>query len=342
VWGLVEGRAGDDAQVRELAASLGWPVRLVELRDNGNVALVLDRVMDLLGLERPPVRLPKDLPANGPRDFPDVVLAIAGRSVSTARRIVRASGGRTRLVHLGRPFARLARFDLLITTPQYGLPERDNVLVTPLPFCRRRDPADMPRAGTASFVDLPRPWTALLVGGDSSSHKIGAPSVDRILAAARAACAEGGSVLATTSPRTSPSTCEALSRGLPESSSFYRFQPNDPENPYPAILAMADRFLVTGESASLIAEATSTGRPVDIVPVDERWYSRALVAIHRALRATPLRSAIDALTANALWIPPRDLAAVHDAVAAASAAGQSTTDPERVLARIHSAVGGPR
>src|SRR5581483_2108548 len=45
---------------------------------------------------------------------------------------------------------------------------------------------------------------------------------------------------------------------------FYRWRPADPDNPYFGYLAVADAFIVTGDSMSMLAEACSTGRPVHV------------------------------------------------------------------------------
>ena len=130
VWVLTEGRAGDNAQVLALARALELPYRVLTLEGNSPPQMILDRIIDFLGLDRKPRRLPADTP----HAWPDLVIAIAGGSVSTVRRVVRASGGTTRSVQLGRPVASLGRFDLVVTTPQYGIPEAPNVLNAALPF----------------------------------------------------------------------------------------------------------------------------------------------------------------------------------------------------------------
>ena len=260
VWVLTEGRAGDDSQLLYLAEALGESTTVLQLRGNTNWHLVVDRFWDLLGLGRRPLRLPADTPAA----WPDLVLAIAGRSVSTARRIVKASGGETKAVHLGRPVANLNHFDLVVTTPQYGLPEHPGVLHTPLPFVPQVTRPSLVPEGLP-FAGLPRPWTAVLVGGDSGSYRLGARSVESLQQAITDATHSGGSALVTTSPRTPERAIRALRTTLPERAYFYAFQRDDPGNPYPSILSLADRFVVTGESASLIAEAASTGRPVEIL-----------------------------------------------------------------------------
>ena len=329
VWVLTEGRAGDDSQLLHLAEALGESTTVLELRGNTNWHLVVDRFWDLLGLGRRPLRLPLDAPA----EWPDLVLAIAGRSVSTARRIVKASGGETKAVHLGRPVANLNHFDLVVTTPQYGLPEHPGVLHTPLPFVPEvARPSLVPEG--LPFAGLPRPWTAVLVGGDSGSYRIGTRSIERLQQAITDATRSGGSVLVTTSPRTSDRAIRALRGALPERAYFYEFQRNDPGNPYISILSLADRFVVTGESASLIAEAASTGRPVEILPVEERGVAKVLVRGHRWLKGSALGPVLNAMCARGLWMPPRDLAAVHRAAAAEGGAREL----DRIVRRVREVV----
>ena len=332
VWILTEGRAGDDAQIERLADALGWPTRVLELVGNTVPRLVLDRIQDWLGLDRSPARLPR----NAPDEWPDLVIGIAGASVSTARRIVRASGGRTRSVQLGRPVARLDRFDLVITTPQYGLPDAPNVVRTPLPFCAPVARSAGP--GAVPFADRPRPWTAMLVGGESGSYRLGRPSLERLVAAARSSAGGGGTLLVTTSPRTPAGTAERLAKLLPEGSFVYDFVRGDPENPYSAMLRLADSFIVTGESASLVAEAMSTGRPVQIVPLEAKALAAGLVRLHGVLERGPLGPLLDWLCALGLWIPPRDLGAVHRAVDRQSAAALQpdwvARESDRVVSRV--------
>ena len=85
--------------------------------------------------------------------------------------------------------------------------------------------------------------------------------------------AMGGSVLVSTSRRTSKTAAEALLSALGSSCSHaYVWQTGreNRENPYMGYLACADAFVVTGESASMLAEACTTGKPVAIFPLPAR------------------------------------------------------------------------
>jgi mitochondrial fission protein ELM1 len=111
----------------------------------------------------------------------------------------------------------------------------------------------------------PRPRIALLVGGNSPHYRLtpehARAMAHEVMAMAREA---GGSVLATTSRRTPDDAARALEEALPDAAHFFRWTPerSADENPYLGYVAGADAFVVTGESASMLAEACATGKPV--------------------------------------------------------------------------------
>ena len=337
IWVLTEGRAGDNAQVIALARALELPFRVLALEGNTVPRMILDRIEDFLGLDRKPLRLPAD----APEAWPDLVIGIAGGSVSTVRRVVHVSGGVTHSVQLGRPVASLRCFDLVVTTPQYGLPEAPNVLNARLPFGITTSDPEHTAFWSEKLSKMPRPWTALLVGGNSGSYRLGNEAFKRIVETATRAVSRGGSILATTSPRTPSFVADALREALPAPNFVHAYEPGDPSNPYSAFLDLADHFVVTGESASMIADAVKTRRSVEIVILDPRWLSRLLVGLHRS--ATRLAGGLTrALTLRGLWVPPRDLEAFHERLFTVEAAGgcdaASPTDDQRVLARVRALI----
>lgn len=259
VWLLYGKHPGDNAQIDALAANIGWPCQTRRLQFS-----MLSRLPGWLkGASR--LGLTQSDPPLAP-PWPDLVIAGGRRSAGVARWIARQSRGRTRTVMVGRPRAPLSAFDLVVTTPQYGLPVRGNVLHLPAPPASPAAPGGSAlEAWGARWSTLPRPWIALLVGGDRAPYRLDAAAARRLAAAARTLAARhGGSVLATTGPRTTPVAAEALFAALGEPSFCYRFAPGQTDNPYPALLALADQFIVTGDSASMLAEAAITGKPVTV------------------------------------------------------------------------------
>ena len=115
------------------------------------------------------------------------------------------------------------------------------------------------------LAHLPRPRTALLVGGNSSSYVLDPSTAARLGRTVSAQVRQrGGALLVTTSARTAADACDALLAAIDCPAFIHRWRANDPENPYPAFLALADRFVVTADSASLVADACTMGQPVEV------------------------------------------------------------------------------
>lgn len=258
VWVLLGKHAGDNAQMKDIAKALGWPYALKQATtDDGSQALVA-----------PP--------------WPDLVISAGRRTAPLARSICQRSGGSTRSVVVGRPRAPLGEFDLVLTTPQYSLPLRDNVVDMPAPFIAERalDDAAL-EAWRQRFAELPRPWVALLAGGNSMPYQLDAAVAAELgCQASSAVAAQFGSLLVSTSPRTSADARQALLKAIDTPVFSYSFGSAE-ENPYGALLALADAFIVTGESVSMLTEACMTGRPVAVFPLPIRRHMKA--RLHHAI-----------------------------------------------------------
>lgn len=325
VWVLLGQGTGGNAQMTSLAQALGWPYETKHL--------VYNRFSHcpnlLLGAAAIGVDRERSTPLAPP--WPDLVIAASRRSAPVARWIKRQSSGRTRLVHLMHTQAPLEHFDLIITTPQYRLPQRPNVLHNTAPLTRL-DPARMAAAvadWTTRWAHLPRPFTALFVGGNSSSYVLDAATAARLgRETSMHVRASGGAVLVTTSARTPPDAADALLAAVDCPTYSYGWRADDTENPYYAYLALADRFIVTVDSASLLAEACATGKPVQIfawpVRADMRrgvkgllrqWgeaRDRQAIQRHGTLGATA--RLYDRLVYLGLIKPARDFEAYHRAL----------------------------
>ncbi|MGE4250834.1 MAG: mitochondrial fission ELM1 family protein [Parvibaculaceae bacterium] len=280
VWVLQGLRPGDNAQARELAARLSAPTETKHLRYNW-----LYRLPNyVLGAGLASVRQG----AEGlTPPWPDLVIGIGRRSVPVARWIKRKSGGRTRLVHLGRPRARLDIFDLVITTPQYGLPSAPNVIELTLPLVPEQSlPEPELASWRAAFADLPRPLIAVLIGGPARPFLMrNSEMADLINEAERMRRTLGGALVVIGSPRTPRDVFNEAVGALGVHCRHFGWSAGQ-ANPYRALLQLADRFIVTSDSISMLAEALRTGRPVDVyrLPVRhgphlplERWPFSLLV-----------------------------------------------------------------
>jgi uncharacterized protein len=271
VWCLLGGKAGDNTQVRALAEELGWGY------EEKHIAARPWELLSHLGGGITLAGIDRSRSAVLAAPWPDIVLSAGRRNEPVARWIQQQSGGRTRLVHIGRPWAPLSVWDLVITTPQYFLPEQSNVLHNSLPL-HHVSSDELSSAGEQlrpQLADLPRPWLAVLMGGDSGRFVLTRAKARRLGALARdLAAAAGGSLLVTDSPRTPRPAGDALQAQLQGPHFCYRWGSGD-ANPYRGLLALADGFVVTGESMSMLGEAAETGRPLYIFDVGDaaaRWW----------------------------------------------------------------------
>ena len=322
VWLLHGKHAGDNAQLDALAANIGWPCQTRRLQFS-----TLSRLPGWLkGANR--TGLAASEPPLAP-PWPELVIAAGRRSANIARWIARQSGGHTRTVMVGRPRAPLAAFDLVLTTPQYSLPIRHNVLHLPAPLALpATDDAATLEAWRARWSALPRPWIGVLVGGDRAPYRLDPATARRLGDTASAlAMTSGGSLLVTTGPRTGPAAADVLFAAVTAPSFQHRYTTGQADNPYHALLALADRFIVTGDSASMLGEAAATGKPMAVfqLPVRHspgqwllRWLENRLGLVERAAgsrgtarQQNALGRAYDRLLAAGIISRSRDLTALQ-------------------------------
>jgi uncharacterized protein len=347
VWILLADRAGGNGQLISLAEALGWPYDRKAMAYNW-----LNRCPNmLLGATLASVRRQSSQQLQPP--WPDLVIGASRRSVPVARWIRRQSGDRTKLVHLLHAMAPLDLFDLIITTPQYRLPPRSNVLHLSAAL-NRIDGERMAAAGAKwapRLSELPRPFTALFVGGNSATYRLDAETAGRLGASASAAvAAAGGTLLVSTSPRTPAEAAEALINAVTCRSFTYRWKAGDPDNPYHAFLALADRFIVSADSASLLVEACLMGKPVEVFSWPMRRgpalrFKEWLWRQYGTNADGALAVAVDRLVDWGLLKPPRDFAALHRELRARgliAGFGESETVERRPLDDMERAVAAIR
>ena len=321
---LASDKPGDNAQLLSLAQSLGWPFEVKQLRFRASHS----RFVTLVGREQFPLDQAATSPLTAP--WPDLVIGCGQRSVRAALQIRAQARPSTRVVWLGRPRVDLDQFDLVVTTPQYQLPAHRNVLHLALPL-HRADHDAWSRAAAEwaeRFAALPRPLLAMLVGGSAVPFVFDVQTAERIATQASAlARAEGGSLLVSTSRRTPPDAAQALARALKVPAYVHHWTAGGGANPYLAYLALADAFIVTGDSASMLTEACSTGKRVWIADLPEQ---RTLRSWAKDIFRHSVFAIAPSLTRRGWVRNPRDLRRLHAALISANRAlplGQPFTLP---------------
>ncbi len=279
IWLIDAYRAGERGQVRALAdalaESLGWPCRRIELQYRAPV--ILPHVLGGSSIRG----ITAESAAQLAPPWPDLVITCGVRNEPVCRWIRARSSGRTRYLHLGRPWGPLDSFDLVVTTPQYRVPERPNVVNNELTLHGlNRDRLDAAaRRWAPELESLPKPYVAVSIGGDSGPYTFGPRAARRLAREASALAREsGGSLLVSTSSRTSKAAADAFEENVEVPCRVYRWQPDDVGNPYLGMLALAQQLVVTGDSIAMLSEACATGKPVYIFDLggmrEERSKSR--------------------------------------------------------------------
>lgn len=323
-WILASPHAGDNSQLFALADALGWPYETKRL-----IYRQSERLLRFLG-QATLAALSKESSGEITPPFPDLIIA-AGRASEAIASWIRKFGNRdARLVFIGTPWSDLDAFDLVIATPQYAVARRANVLVNALPLHRVHPQVLATAAHTwrSRLQHLPRPWTAVMVGGSSGPYVLDRASARRLgHDVSRLARERGGALLVSTSARTGLAASQALAAAISVPAYHYDWDNGGSDNPYLAFLALAERIVVTADSISMISEASATGKPVLLFDIEtgkqsmraEENHAGPLPAPHwrgRTLGATAFRLAMR-------FGPPRwsrDLRIVHRDVVAAGRA----------------------
>ncbi|WGF86425.1 mitochondrial fission ELM1 family protein [Marinivivus vitaminiproducens] len=312
VWLLLGDKLGDNAQVETIAEAMRWPVETKRLA-----------FLEKYRTGKPPFRadlyhLDREQSASLLPPWPDLIITIGRRPSMVACWIQDQSRGKTKIVLVGRPKRDVERFDLVIAPPQFDLPDRSNVMSLSLPLMRVDETAIAAAANSwrERLADRPRPITAVLVGGPTKPYRLDrGVALDIVAGAERILARDGGSLYVSTSRRTPPEVSRTLRERLPAGSAIFVWG-EDGDNPYRALLGLADQFVVTGDSISMMVEVARLGRPLAIYSLPtqptlgDRFKAMAAKRLHNRNGALVARMTDRLLSKGYLGFA-RDLGGVH-------------------------------
>jgi uncharacterized protein len=258
VWVLLGPRTGDNAQALELARRVGGQV--TEKRLQFNQLATIPNWLAGKGFASVQTEFRNFLQP----PWPDLVIATGRKTARVSLAIKAASNGRTKTVHIGRPRLNLNDFDLILTTPQYGLPGAANVVELPTPFAVAKTPdASRLKIFENTWRDLPRPWIVGVIGAAKFPVRMGNESLREFAGGLnRLAGRLGGAVIVIDSPRSTAGSLQHVVENL--SVKHWAWQRDAGENPYQAALALGDQFGVTSDSVSMVSEMVATGKPTHV------------------------------------------------------------------------------
>jgi uncharacterized protein len=216
--------------------------------------------------------------------WPDLLISCGGRSGAVAIAIKRASRGRSFTVCIQDPRVPAAYFDMVVPPEHDGLHGR-NVYPSrgALHKLTREALAEAAQRFQESFSAIHKPFVAVLIGGKSRAYDL-TPRHMRELASQLKTLArnQGAGLVITTSRRTGAENEAILREALSDTDAWIWDGKGD--NPYLAMMALADYIIVTEDSVSMVSEACYTGKPVYVASLGGG--SRRFRQFHRSMQAS--------------------------------------------------------
>jgi len=268
IWAVLGDKAGDNGQVETVARALERCGEFDCSRKYLHVKepYVLAKPREEAAIYHLDLEKSEKLKA----PWPDLIITIGRRLTMAALWVQQQSGGRAKIALLGKPSGRIENYDLVVVSGEIQAPPLPNILPIGLPLMRVDKEAinAAVQEWAPRLSDLPRPLIAIMIGGPTGPYMFDASVVDRILDLAEVVRGKwGGTAYVITSRRTPRPLVERLETKLPDAARLFTWGNDAAENPYRALLGLADGIVVTGDSISMMVEVARLGRPLAILPL---------------------------------------------------------------------------
>lgn len=197
--------------------------------------------------------------------WPDLVISSGRKSIPAALHIKNKSQGKTFVAQIQDPRCPPDLFDLVIL-PSHDPTRGENVITTIGSLNRITEEKLQQEVDKfPPFFKENRPSLAVLIGGNSKAHQL-TYEITQKLCRDIQALSKDYNIMVTASRRTGAENHALLMQELSNNPAIY-FWDGTGDNPYFAFLERANKILVTEDSASMISEAITTGRPTYIIPL---------------------------------------------------------------------------
>ena len=303
-WVITDAAAGNQRQALALAGALGLEHRHLVLTARPPWSWLSPR-LTLAGR----LALSGEQQAMFAPPWPQVAIG-CGRAAALFTRMLRPlSGGRCFTTQILDPRIDPSHWDTLIA-PQHDEPLGLKV-IRPLGSLHPIDDAWLAdaRAAFVHLADLPQPRVGVLLGGPRKGVVIDRIYATRLAERLRARHRdEGGSVLVVGSARTPVEVITVLREALAGVPGLCWSNSADGANPYPGVMAWADRLVVTPDSVNMLSEACAVGCPVHTFVIAAP--PPKIARFHQSLRRAGLLHNIDAKVDAQRGAPLRETASV--------------------------------
>lgn len=300
-WVVGEGLAGTENQCLGVAEQLGLnpSIKRIKLREPWKTfspKLEFEQWWSFDPLIFPP--------------WPDLVIASGRKSIAVSRYIKSRSNNKTFTVQIQDPRITANNFDLVVV-PTHDPLRGENVIVTkaaPNRITQRK--LSLAASSFKHLEKLNSPKAAVLIGGNSKTHKMTKEIIEKLIKQLQELSASNISLMVTVSRRT-PKEFSKLLKDKLRSNNIY-FWDGIGENPYFAFLHYADHIIVTNDSASMLSEAATTGKPVYSIAL--KGGSEKFTALYKTLSHHGALKNFNGTLENYTYEPLNDAAFVATAI----------------------------
>ena len=307
VWAITGGRRGNDVLVLGVAKALGVEPQLIHTHLKPPW-----RWLSPYRTAFPGVRC--DAAIAPP--YPDLVLASGRQAAAHARYIGYHSGGRSFIAFFQKPAIDPRHFDF-VWAPHHDRLHGSNVtstLLSPHLLTQEtlRNEAKKWRARALTDCGTRTP-VAVLVGGPNSAYAFTMDEFERLATHIVTLTEQNIFPMITVSRRSPPAFAAHLRARLAHTPHF--FWDNEGENPYAALLGLAEHIIVTADSVNMVGEACTSGAPVQVFEL--AGGNRKFRTFHGDMQAAgltrPFAGELDARLSNPANATPEIAAALQQA-----------------------------
>ncbi len=269
IWVLADNRPGNYSQAVGLAEELDFEHKIVNI-SYGSFAVLPNLLLgaSTRGLSKGVKKSLSNLDY-----YPKVIISAGRRTAPVSLYLKKQSGNKVKIIQIMNPDTSHKKFDCII------LPRHDRIKKSYTNVIRsigaltkiNKSVIDYEIKQFKDVIVKKRgvKKIALLVGGDSKNTKFDLPSA-RILCKQVIELAKNNDseIVVINSRRTSDKIDKIIVGAVEKSGVKYQFfdynKIEKGKNPYLALIGVADAFVVTGDSVSMISEVCSLGKPVYI------------------------------------------------------------------------------
>jgi hypothetical protein len=262
---LGDSRAGTVSQSIGIAEEIGFDYKIINL-DYGFFSFLPNFLLknSLLQLKKKCRKKIQKL-----SQFPHLIISAGRRSAPIALYLKKKSNSKSKVLQVMNPNLAFSEFDLVILPKHDDIDEKKisnviNIIGSPTKINDKKIAAEK-NSEFSWLNDFKETKVALLFGGSSKKTKFTKYSAKKLgEISSRIVKNMGGMLFVLNSRRTTDNLENTLISSLKCPFKFFDWKKNKEKNPYLAILAYADFFIITGDSVSMISECCATGKPVYI------------------------------------------------------------------------------